>query len=611
MKNYLYVIGVGIFVLATWVSFAQAQAPKQQPSERFGTQYGYGILQQQCMACHGKASMPQLPTIATLMEKGDSPERVYEILTTTAAHKDLKLDDDQLRHAAESLSGRLLGTATEGDAKLMPNQCPSNPPLADPAAGPAWNGWGNGGANTRFQPAKAAGISADQVPHLKLKWAFGFPHGTAASAQPTIVSGRVFVGSNAGWVYSLDAATGCVYWSYKLKAMTRNAISFGPMKGHGATKYAVYFGDFRGFVYALDAQTGQELWVVRADDHFASVVTGAPTLYQGRLFVPISHWESVNAKAPEYPCCTHRGSVVALDANTGRQLWKFYTNPEAPKPTKKNSMGTQLYGPAGVSVWNAPTVDPKHNAVYFGTGEASVGPAPKTSDAVVAVDTANGELLWSYQTQSNDVYLVNCPPTNKPENCPENAGPDWDIGNSPILRTLKNGKRILIAATKNGNVFAVDPDQNGSVLWTVNVVPGPGGFVWGGASDEQNVYYGLTSGGVAAVEMATGERVWFNPLPPPPGRRHGNAAAVTAIPGVIFSGSLNGILYALSAADGHILWEFDTNKDFTTVNKVAAHGNMMSSAGPTVAGGMVFVGSGYSFMSGSGNGNLLLAFAPE
>ena len=472
MKNWLYVTGFGIFVLAAWACVAQTQAPGQQPAARFGTQYGYGILQQQCMACHGKASMPQLPTIAALREKEYPPERVYEILTTTAAHKELKLNDDQLRRVSEATSGRLLGTATEGDAKRMPNQCPSNPPLADPVAEPAWNGWGNDSANTRFQPAKAAGIAADQVPRLKLKWAFGFPHGSSASAQPTIVSGRVFVGSNAGWVYSLDAATGCVYWSYKPKAMMRNAISFGPVKGSGTTQYAVYFGDQRGFVYAVDAQTGQELWVARADDHFTSIVTGAPMLYEGRLFVPISHWESMNAKASEYPCCTHRGSVVAFDANTGRQLWKFYTNPEAPKPTKKNSMGTQQYGPAGVSVWNAPTVDPKRNAIYFGTGEASVGPAPKTSDAVVAVDMTTGKLLWSYQSESNDVYLVNCPPRNKPENCPELEGPDWDIGNSPILKTLPNGKRILLAATKNGNVFAVDPDQKGALLWAVNVVPG-------------------------------------------------------------------------------------------------------------------------------------------
>ena len=612
MKNSLSVAGLGIFVLTVWVYGAQAQAPGQPPAARLGSQYGYGVLQQQCMACHGKASMPQLPTIAALREKEYPPERVYEILTTTAAHKELRLNDDQLRHTAEATSGRLLGTTADGDARQMPNQCPSNPPLADPAAEPAWNGWGNDSSNTRFQPAKAAGIAADQAPRLKLKWAFGFPHGTSASAQPTIVSGRVFVGSNAGWVYSLDAATGCVYWSYKPKAMMRNAISFGPVKGHGTTRYAVYFGDQRGFTYGVDAQTGKELWVARADDHFTSVVTGAPTLYEGRLFVPISHWESMNAKAPEYPCCTHRGSVIALDANTGRQLWKFFTNPEAPKPTKKNSMGTQQYGPAGVSVWNAPTVDPRRNAIYFGTGEASVGPAPETSDAVVAVDMTSGKLLWTYQTESNDVYLVNCPPANKPENCPELGGPDWDIGNSPILRTLRNGKRILVAATKSGNVFAVDPDQKGALLWTVNVVPGPAGFLWGGASDEQNVYYGLTTGGVAAMQLATGERVWFNPLPPPPGRgRGGNPAAVTATSGVVFSGSVTGMLYALSTSDGRILWEFDTNKDFPTVNQVAARGNMMSSAGPTLAGGMLFVGSGYSFTSGNGSGNVLLAFAPE
>jgi polyvinyl alcohol dehydrogenase (cytochrome) len=420
------------------------------------------------------------------------------------------------------------------------------------------------------------------------------------------------VGSNAGWVYSLDAATGCVYWSYKLKSMTRNSVSFGPVKGHGSTAYAVYIGDLRGFAYGLDAQTGKELWVTRADNHFTSRITGATTLYDGKLFVPIASWEGFNAKMPEYPCCTSRGSVVALDANTGKQLWKFYTMSDPPKLIGKNSMGTPLYGPAGVSVWDAPTVDPKHNAIYFGTGEAAVGPVPKTSDAIVAVDIATGKLLWSYQTQSNDVYLVNCPTTNKPENCPENGGPDWDIGNSPILKTLANGKRVLVAGTKNGNVFAVDPDQKGALLWNVNVRPGNGGYVWGGAADDKNVYYGSTAGGVAAIQLATGERTWVNPLPTPANRnRSGNAAAVTAIPGVVFSGSVNGLLYGLSTVDGKTVWEFDTNKDFNTVNGVPASGNMMSSSGPVVAGGMLYVGSGYSFGSALGRGNVLLALAPE
>jgi polyvinyl alcohol dehydrogenase (cytochrome) len=612
MKIAIQIVGSTLVGVAAYVCLTQAPAGAQSSPPQYGTEYGYGILQQQCMACHGRASMPQLPTIAALMEKEYTPEKNYQSLKTLPAHKDLKLTDDQLLHAAESLSGRMMGTSTDGDAKQMMNQCKANPPISDPAAAPAWNGWGNDVANTRFQSAKSAGLTSDTVPRLKVKWAFGFPHATAASAQPAIVAGRVFVGSNAGWVYSLDAATGCVYWSYKLKAMTRDAFSFGPVKGHGSTTYGVFIGDLRGFAYGLDAQTGQELWVTRADNHFTSRITGAPTLYDGKLFVPIASWEGFNAKQPEYPCCTSRGSVVALDANTGKQLWKYYTIPDPPKPIGKNSMGTPLFGPSGVSVWNAPTIDPKHNAVLFGTGEAAVGPVPKTSDAIVAVDIATGKLLWSYQTQSNDVYLVNCPPVNKPENCPENGGPDWDIGNSPILKTLANGKRVVIAGTKNGNVFAVDPDQKGALLWNVNVRPGAGGFVWGGAADDKNVYYGFTSGGVAAIQIATGERTWINPLPPPPNRnRIGNNAAVTAIPGVVFSGSVNGILYGLSTTDGHTLWEFDTNKDFNTVNGVPASGNMMSSSGPVVSGGMLFVGSGYSFGSALGRGNVLLALSPE
>ena len=600
---------VFLFVAGIWVTRYPAAA--QQAPPQFGTEYGYAILQQQCMDCHGRPNLPQLPTIAALMEKENTPEKNYEILKENPAHRSLKLTDDQLIHAAESLSGRMMGTYQDGDARQMSNQCASNPPLPDPGSSPAWNGWGNDLANTRYQGESGAKFNSDAVPRLKLKWAFGFPRATSASAQPTVVAGRVFVGSNAGWIYSLDAHTGCVYWSYRLKAMTRNAVSFGPVKGQGATKYGVFLGDLRGFAYGLDAQTGRELWVARADNHFTSRVTGAPTLYDGKLFVPIASWEGFNAKQPQYPCCTSRGSVVALDANTGKQLWKYYTI-DAAKPIGKNSMGTPLFGPSGVSVWNAPTVDPKHNAIYFGTGEAAVGPVPKTSDAIVAVDIVTGKYLWSYQTQSNDVYLVACPNENKPENCPENGGPDWDIGNSPILKTLPGGKRALVAATKNGNIFAVDPDQKGAFLWNVNVKPGPGGFVWGGAADDKNVYYGFTTGGVAAVDLATGQRSWINPLPAPPNRgRVGNAAALTAIPGVVFSGATNGILYGISTSTGRTIWQFDTGKDFATVNGVPASGNMMSSSGPTVADGMVFVGSGYSFVSAAGRGNVLLALAPE
>jgi polyvinyl alcohol dehydrogenase (cytochrome) len=306
--------------------------------------------------------------------------------------------------------------------------------------------------------------------------------------------------------------------------------------------------------------------------------------------------------------------VVALDANTGKQIWKFYTTPEPPKPTTKNAAGTQLYGPSGVSVWNSPTVDPKLNAIYFGTGEAATGPVPKTSDAVVAVDIATGKYLWSYQAQADDVYLVGCGANNRPMNCPATDGPDYDIGNSPVLKTLTNGKRLVIAGMKNGEVFALDPDKKGAKVWDVTISPNPlSGILWGGAADDKSIYYGLSGGGVAAVQLATGEKTWFNPLEPPAGHgRAANSAAVSAIPGAVFSGARTGMLYALSSTDGKTLWEFDMARDFDTVNKVKARGGTVASTGPVVAGGMLFVSSGYSFGGSSDkNGNVLLAFGAE
>jgi polyvinyl alcohol dehydrogenase (cytochrome) len=582
---------------------------------QWASEPGFAVIQQQCMKCHGKADMPKAPGIAALREF--SGEKIYQFLTTLDdTHKVMTLTDNDKRHVAESLSGRLLGSEETGDAKLMPNRCPSNPPMTDPAAGPSWNGWGGTDANARFQPAKSAGINADQVSKLKLKWAFGLPGAHAAYGQPTVVSGRVFIGSDAGWVYSLDVQSGCVYWSYMLKAGMRNAISVGPVKGHGSTKYGAFFGDLKSNAYGLDAQTGQLLWVTKVDDNYAARITGAPGLYGGRVYVPLAKWESNSARDLNYPCCTVRGSVTSLDASTGRQVWKHYVIEEPPKPTRKNSIGTQLYGPSGGSVWNTPTPDPKLHLVYFGSGEATNEPAPKTTDALLAVDIKTGKLAWSYQGFENDAFIIGCGGAGKTENCPEDIGPDADIGGQIILKNAEGGKRMVVAAMKDGTVFALDPDKKGALLWKTNVLPNPnipmGGIIFGGAADEKTAYYGLSAGGVVAVQLATGEKTWFNALPAPPGRgRPGNSAAVTAVPGVVFSSARSGMLYGLSTADGHTLWEFDTAKDFDTVNKVPARGGTMGSSGPTVAGGMLFVGSGYSFGAGDRNGNVLLAFSVE
>ena len=600
-------------VAALWLASLAASAPAIQAQIRAGADSGFGTFQEVCMKCHGKANMPKAPAPDAMREF--SPEKIYQTLTAAPpnTHATLNLTDEQKRRAAEAIAYRLIGTAESGEAGLMGNHCPSNPPLSDPAASPAWNGWGVDEGNTRFQPAKSAGLSSDQVPRLKLKWAFGFPGGASAYGQPAVVSGRVFVGADTGHIYSLDAATGCVYWSFRTKASVRNAMTIGPVKGHGSSKYAVYFGDLKSNVYGVDAQNGELLWTAHVEENYTARITAAPALHDGRLYVPVSKWEANAARTLDYPCCTVRGSVVALDANTGRQIWKHYTIEEEPKPVRRNSIGTQLWGPAGASVWDTPTVDVKRHAIYFGTGDASTEPAAKTTDAVMALDMETGKILWFYQALANDTYILGCTGPTRTENCPKVVGPDLDIGSSPILKSMEGGRRVLLGATKGGEVFGLDPDRNGALLWKVNVAPNPGsGIVWGGAADDQAAYFGLSGGGVAAVKLATGERIWFNALQAQSGggNRIGNQAAATAIPGAVFVGSRDGVLHALSTVDGHSLWEFDTAREFDTVNKVAAHGGSIVAPGVTVAGGMMFVGSGY-FVFGDKPGNVLLAFSPQ
>ena len=503
----------------------------------------------------------------------------------------------------------------------MTNHCASNAQMGNPSGGASWHGWGNDLMNTRFQPAKAAGLNPDQVSNLKLKWAFGVPSGAETYGQPTIVDGRVFIGDDNSFVYSLDAASGCVYWSFHAEAQVRTAMVIGPVSGHGSSKYATYFGDRKANVYAVDARSGELLWKTNADQRVLSHITGSPVFYEGRLYVGVAGSEEVASGDPHYPCCTYRGNLSALDANTGKVIWKAYTIPEEPKPTKKNSLGTQLWAPAGASIWTAPTIDAKLRAIYVATGNAFTEPAAKTSDAIVAFDMKTGKMLWSYQGVENDASPQGCGGRGpKGEQCPEHPGPDWDFANSPILKTLPGGKRILIAAHKGGGVVAVDPDKKGGLIWKADLAEGPGSaagqIMWGGAADDQNVYYPVQTGGVAALRLADGTKAWFTKLDPAPaeqGRRprRGQVAAVTVIPGVVFSGGWDGVLHALATSDGHQLWEYNTAHEYETVNGIPAKGGSLGDPGPVIVGGMLYVGSGYI---GTGNGmpgNVLLAFAAK
>ena len=582
---------------------------------------GLRLFETKCASCHQSAQDQKVPDASVLRKM--VPETVYAALSKGPHTQIPGLPEDDKKMVAAYLGGRKLGVTEIADAKAMPNRCASNPPISDITAGPMWNGWGvDPTTNARFQPSSAAGLSLARVPTLKLTWAFGLPLAEEVHSQPTVAGGRVFVGSDAGTVYSLDAATGCVYWSFQADGAMRVAISIAQVKAMGSTKYAVYFGDQRANMYALDAENGKVLWKMKVDEHPVAQITGSPTLYEGRLYVPMASAEERAAGLSEtYGCCTFRGSVTALNARTGKPIWKTYIIPDPPKPSTKSAQGVQHYAPAGGAVWAAPTVDARRHALYIGTGDAYTEPAGKSTDAVMALDMDTGKVLWSVQDTENDAWLSGCGgggannPDGISENCPKPLGPDFDFGSSMILRTLPDGHRVLVAGQKSGMVWAHDPDREGKVLWKTQLVDklALGMITFGGAADDQNAYFGLRSGGVAAVSLKTGEKEWFTPLPGqrPGGPPQGQTAALTVIPGVVFSGGWDGILRAFSAEDGHEIWEVNTAHDYETVNGVKASGGSMAAPGPTIVGGRLFVGSGYMFGGGSMPGNVLLVFSAQ
>jgi polyvinyl alcohol dehydrogenase (cytochrome) len=617
--------GAGAIVAAPAFASAQPGSPMS-------------LFQERCVTCHVATPPPdsRAPSLEAL--RNLSPEAILVAMTTgPMAPNTTGLTDPQRRAMAEYVGGRAIGASEKTSASVMTNQCRPEK-MGDIAKMPRWNGWGADVENSRLQSSKTAGLKPDDVPRLKLKWAFGVPNATAMYAQPAIAGGRLFVGSDNAVVYSINAQSGCVYWSFQAGAAIRTAMSVGPVNGQAGARYAVYFGDLNGAVYAVNAETGTLLWKQQADPHSLARITGAPTLYRGRLYVPVTGYEEAVAANPKYECCTFQGSVVAYDANSGAQIWKASTIAAPLTRTKQTSLGTQLWGPAGAGVWSAPTIDARTNSLYVATGDAFTAPAAATSDAIIAFDLDTGRMKWARQMTPDDAYIYGCGGARQSETCPSTQGPDFDFGASPILRTLPNGRRVLAAGQKSGVAWGIDPDKEGAVLWEHRIGKGSvtGGIAWGGAADDQVVYFTNNdgrlgpeeAGGLAAIRLATGERLWLTrpPISPAceqaaatrggrggrgggPGCSAGQPAAPTLIPGVVFSASADGVMRAYDARDGRVIWEVNTVRPFQTINGVEGKGGTLNGPGPVIVDGILYVTSGYG---GFGTpGNVLLAFAPQ
>jgi polyvinyl alcohol dehydrogenase (cytochrome) len=529
------------------------------------------------------------------------------------------LSEADRRHVAEYLSATSLDSAATPHTAPM---CTGAAATFDASKPPASVGWGYN--NSRFIPADIARMTRDDVPRLTLEWAFAYPGAIRARSQPLIANGAIYTGSHDGTVYAFDLKTGCVRWTFRASAEVRTAIV-----GDDAVdtkRSLLYFGDIIARVYAIDARTGKQVWSAKADEHPNATVTGTPTLHEGRLYVPVSSLEVTSAADPKYECCKFRGAIVAFDAATGAVKWKSYSITAEPKPVKTTPLGTRIYAPSGAPIWNSPTADAKRGLLYAGTGENYSSPASNTSDAVLAFRLSDGKLMWSRQLVAGDAWNVGCMMANNP-NCPAENGPDVDVAAGTILASAPDGRSVLIAAQKNGFVYALDPDKDGQLLWKTRVGRGgiQGGVHFGLAMEGTRIYAPVVDmkdghdgrtydspprPGLYALDAATGKFIWSAPANDVcKGRAFcdpGISAAVTAIPGVVFAGHMDGRLRAYDGANGHVLWEFDSTREVPTVSGVTTHGGSFGGAGAAIRDGYLAVNSGYGMYFHMPGGVLLV-----
>jgi polyvinyl alcohol dehydrogenase (cytochrome) len=607
------IAAIGALLIAGWV-------PRRVNADQVS---GEAVYREYCASCHDHPG-PRIPARSALQALSAA-----RILRTLDAGVMMRVAYGLQRNQREAVAN-YLGKASDDTATPASAFCADRKFSLSENAQPGWTGWSPSLSNDRFQPAGGASLTVEQVRNLKLKWAFGFAGDITAYAAPTIYNGVLFVGSAGGVVYAMNAKTGCLYWTIQADGPVRAATAVAS-RGKG---YAILFPDQIGSFYALDAESGRLIWKRRIDEHEATRLTGSAVVRDGVVFVPAASWEETRSGNPKYECCTFRGSLSALRVRDGSVVWKTYMV-DPPKRTGANQQGTPQFGPSGAGIWSAPTIDAKRGVIYITTGDNYTEPTTKTSDAIIALNLKSGKILWTQQVLEGDFHSGGACPDDDSK-----CGPDYDFGSSAIL-AHPGGRDVLVAGQKSGIVYALDPDARGKILWQARVGKGGmlGGVQWGMASDGNSVYAAVSDavgiedpeggesppvgggsfdpaagGGLTALRLTDGSKTWFAPstpcAPPRRGCSPAQSGALSAIPGAVFSGSMDGHIRAFSTVDGKLLWDFDTEKDFSTVNGISAHGGSLDGAGPVIVDGMVYLNSGYPRFGGA-IGNVLLAFSAE
>ena len=566
--------------------------------------------EQQCAACHdGNLKRAPHRDMIGLM----TADAILRTLTDGIMQEEAAgLSETERLMVATYLSG-----AEADEALPQLGSCQSSAPFDAKAL--ANQNWGIQAGNTRTIEAGDAGLDASQLDGLRQRWAVAFPGATRVRSQPTIAGGRVYVGSHSGTVYALEQDSGCVVWRSETAAEVRTGIALAEVDG----EWMLFFGDVLGHVYGVRAEDGRQLWRVRADDHPNATITGSPSYHDGRLYVPVSALEVGLAIDPTYECCTFRGSVVALNAIDGAVVWKTYTIAATPAVTGQNAVGTNIIGPSGAVVWNSPSIDPRSDQLFIGTGENMSSPATPTSDAMIAMDLDSGEINWVFQGTTGDVWNGACD-TTTPENCPVEKGPDFDFGGATIIVDTDRHGPLVVAGQKSGFVHAVDL-KTGQVVWQTRVGRGgiQGGIHFGIAAAGQTLLVPISDmadgrtypdpdkPGMHALDANTGEMLWSQLHEDEcDGRRSchpGISQVPTVIGDTVIAGAMDGRVRAYDIKTGDVLWSLDTTEAFkTTFGSMTRGGSMGGAAGPVAGGGMLLLSSGYGLYNHM-PGNLLLA----
>lgn len=588
---------------------------------------GEAIYAKTCAACHDNPEASRAPSRASLRAMRRTSIRYH-------------ITDGYMRTQAKSLSAaekdQLLDWLVEGQpdngAWLQRSMCKGPAARIDAAARPVVTTWGLNARNTRAQTAAETGLKAADIPKLEVAWAVGLPQTPTMRSQPVVVGETLFiVASDAGRMYAFDTRTGCAKWAYENPGPLRSSITYAEIaKG----RPVILAGDALGFVTAIDARDGKAVWRTDIRIQDANRVTGAPVVFKGRVYAPLSGTEINHAVDESYECCKAQGAVVGLDLATGKQVWLGRTM-DPPVKTQKSRVGTQMWGPSGAPIWSTPAIDEKRGLLYVGTGEQNSIPFVDTTDAIIAFDLATGQRRWVFQATPRDLWHYACPRGANCFGAETGITVDHDFGGSVVIAKRADGRDILLAGQKSGAVWALDPDNGGKLIWKTRFSEGGanGGIHWGVAVDGHRVFAGLNDNrpataeyplsGVAlhALDIDTGKVLWTakgegdcsgdrKARYAPCQTRFGFSPAPLVLDGAVLQGSVDGILRVFDGASGKEIWRYDTMKPFETVNGVAAHGGAIDSSPYVAANGMLFLVSGYGRF-GEAPGNVLIAFRPK